>query len=343
MALKLVVIAGDRSGPFYHDFGVPFQYYEKYGLIDPLAIDHLFVDPLRVADVIHFQRQYAPESLLLMRNMKKRKKACIFHCDDNVWELPPNNPAIGVYKGRILEFYQTILHEAHAVTTSTPYLKKLCERFNPNVYIFRNLVESKIEEFLTPGRDNPEEIRIGWTGTPHHHDDILPMEPIFPELVKDSRVKLVFMGYAPPTVLHHIHRSRWEYYDFVPVDSFYPALANLDFDIGIAPLIENGFNKGKTARKAQEYAILRAPMCLAPVTTYRDWINGEVCTKPSENTPEAWYKILRFMIDHPEERDRLQKAAYAQVKRNHDIDTYIQERAGIYYQIYEKVQSGEYK
>ncbi len=151
------------------------------------------------------------------------------------------------------------------------------------------------------------------------------------------------MGYAPPTVLHYIHRSRWEYYDFVPVDGYYPALANLDFDIGIAPLIENGFNKGKTARKSQEYAILKVPMVLAPVTTYRDWINGEVCVKPAENTPQAWMKSIKFLIDHPEERERLVKAAYAQVKRNHDMDTYIQERAGIYYDIHQKVQEGVYK
>jgi len=341
--LKLVVIAGDRSGPFAHDFGFPFRYYQKYGLLDPLAIDHLFVDPLLAADIIHFQRQYAPESILVLRRMKKRGKTCIAHVDDNVWELPPHNPAASTYTGRTLERYQLMLKEAHAITTSTPYLRKWCLKFNPNVYIFRNLVESNIEEFKTPGRDNPNEIRIGWTGTPHHHDDILPMEPVFPELVKDSRVKLVFMGYAPPTVLRTIHRSRWEYYDFVPVDGFYPAFANLDFDIGIAPLVENGFNKGKTGRKAQEYAILKIPMVLAPVSTYREWVHGEVCLKPSANTPEGWYKALRFLIEHKEEQERLVSNAYAYVKRHHDMDTYIKERAEVYYQIHEKVQSGEYK
>lgn len=342
--LKLAVIAGDRSGPFMQTYSIQFKFFQKYNLIDPMAVDFIATDLFKTSDIIEFQRQYASESVTVMKKLLAMGKVCIFHVDDNVWELPPNNPATSTYKpgSPILQRFELLMKMATAVTTSTPYLKKHCLRFNKNTHIYRNVMDPDIVSFLSPGRDNPDEIRIGWTGTPHHHDDILPMEPVFPELVKDSRVKLVFMGYAPPTVLRNIPRKRWEYYEFVPVDAFYPAFANLDFDIGIAPLVDNGFNKGKTARKAQEYAMCKIPMILAPVLCYTEWKHGETCIKATENTVEDWYKRIKSLMDHPKERERLSNNAYAQVIRNHDINVFIWERAATYYKIYKDTHGEEH-
>jgi len=332
-------------GPFYHTYGVQFKYFQQYNLIDPTAVDYIAYDLIKVSEVIEFQRQYAPESYITMKKAKERGLVCIFHLDDNVWEIPPGNPAATTYQpgSPVLGRFEMLMEKAHAVSTSTPYLAKLSKRLNPNVYLYRNLVDPEIETFKSPGRDNPEEIRIGWTGTPHHHDDIVPVEPIFPELVKNCRVKLIFMGYAPPTILKDIKRDRWEYYDFVPVDYFYPAFTNLDFDIGLAPLIENGFNKGKTARKAQEYAICRIPMVLAPIVTYVDWKHGETCLKPKENNPEGWLERIQTMIDSTEkEKDRLTNNAYDQVVRNHNVHKYIWERAAFYYKVYKETRGEEH-
>jgi len=308
-------------------------------------VDFIASDLLSVSDVVEFQRQYAPESCIIINKLKEKGIVCVFHVDDNVWDIPPNNPAVSTYApgGPVVQRYEMVMRSAHAVTTSTPHLaKEIMKRCQNSVYINRNLVDPEIADFITPGRDNPEEVRIGWFGTPHHHDDIVPMEPIFPELTKLSKVKLVFMGYAPPTVLHNIPRKRWEYYDFVPVDGFYPALANLDFDIGLAPLVDNGFNKGKTARKAQEFAICKVPMILAPVLCYRDWRHGDTCLKPKENTPQAWYERIRFLIENPKERERLARNAFVYVNQNHNIHTFIWERAASYYKIYKEAKGVEH-
>lgn len=334
--LKLTVLAGDKSGPFYHTYGTSIPFMQKYNLMDFSAIDYVAKDLLYVSDVIELQRQYASETMVMVKKLKAMGKIIIFHCDDNVWEIPENNPAKSTYikDGPVMQRYEALMSMAHVVTTSTPYLKSLCLKHNPNVYVYRNLVDPIIETYKSPGRDNPNEIRIGWTGTPHHHDDIAPMESIFLTLSKHPRIKLVFMGYAPPTVLRGIPRKLWEYYDFVPVDAFYPALANLDFDIGIAPLSDNGFNWGKTARKAQEYAILGIPMVLAPIKCYSEWAHGETCLKPSENTPDGWMKKIINLIENPKESQRLATNAYNQVLRNHNIDKYVWERCGLYYKIY---------
>lgn len=344
LPLRLTVLAGDRSGPFFHTYAVQFAKFVQYNLIDPMAVDFVATDVFKASEVTEFQRQYAPESYIVMKKLMGYGIPCIFHVDDNIWELPPNNPAASTYTSGspVVQRFEMLMNKANLVTTSTPYLKKLCLKFNPNVEIYRNLIDPEIVTFQSPGRDNPGEIRIGWTGTPHHHDDIVPMEPVFPELVKDSRIKLVFMGYAPPTVLHSIPRKRWEYYDFVPVDAFHPAFASMDLDIGIAPLIEHGFNKGKTARKAQEYAICHIPMILAPVTCYVEWRHGETCLKPKENDPKGWLDRLSYLIDNVKEGRKLAERAYEQVIREHDINKWIWERASVYYKLYKEVKGEEH-
>ena len=273
----------------------------------------------------------------MLRHLKAAGIPTIAHVDDNVWDIPQNNPAKPVYTGAILDRFFYILHEANAVTTSTPYLGKLCSQYNKNVYIFRNLMDLSMVQFMAPGRDNPDEIRIGWTTTAHHFDDFPTVEPALRVILgKYPNVKLIFMGWLPPFATN-IPFKRFEFYDFVDSDAYYHSLANLDFDIGIAPLMENNFNHGKTARKAQEYATFSIPMILGNVSTYREWKNGETCLKPADNSTAGWVKALTWMIEHPSERTRMANKAHEQVKLNHDIDKFIYERASVYYRVYREV------
>lgn len=337
LPIRLTVVAGDRSGPFFQDFGVPFPFFIKHDLIQPTAVDAVSVDALKSAEIVQFQRQYAPESLIILRYLKNAGVPTIAHVDDNVWDIPEGNPAKATYTGATLDRFFYILHEADAITTSTPHLGKLCSKYNQNVHLFRNLMDMSMTSYITEGRDDPNEIRIGWTTTPHHFDDFPVVEPALKVILgKYPNVKLIFMGWLPPFV-QTIPFTRFEFYDFVPSDAFYFSFANLDFDIGIAPLIENGFNHAKTARKAQEYATFKIPMVLANVSTYRDWKNGETCIKPADNSTAGWVKALTWMVEHTTERKKIADRAHDQVIRNHSIDKFIWERATTYYKVYNQV------
>lgn len=331
--LKVLFIAADNSGPFFHDIHIPSNYFHRYNLLKCEAT-HVDLTPKSVGDhdIVVFQRQYAPEALLMVRALKDMGKICIFIIDDNVWELPKNNPAYKDYQGLSIERYQAILSECHAAWTSTEYNRIKGMPFNKNITVLRNLIEPIYTDFIKDTRDNPEEIRIGWTGTAHHYDDITYIEPALKKIAnKYPQVKYVFMGFAPPHINEWLSRDRWEYYDFVQVDGFYPALANLDFDIGIAPLVDNGFNRGKTARKAQEYAQLKIPMVLADIVTYKDWKEDVTCLKAKNNKVDAWVYSLAKMIDDVNLRSYLKSNAYDYVMANHDIHKFILERASFFY------------
>lgn len=337
--LKILFVAADSSGPAFHVLHTPLKYFHKFDMLTGKVVNDLDQALAEEADMVVFQRQYVPEALMYVRKAKDQGKVLVTNVDDDVWHLPPNNPAKVVYTPQVLARYEQVLKEVHAVTASTPYLKKLILPFNSKCYVERNLVEPFYNEFVSPGRDlnDTNNIRIGWHLTPHHHDDYLIIENVMERInFKYPQVKWIFMGYKVP-ILNKMPRHRWEYYDFVPVDAFYPALASLDFDLGIAPLQNNNFNWAKTGRKAQEYAMLGIPMILSPVATYSNWKHNETCFKPDTNTSDGWFNALSYMIENKDKREELARAAYYYVLKNHDINTWIKEHSAIFYKIYNDI------
>jgi glycosyltransferase involved in cell wall biosynthesis len=278
-----------------------------------------------------------------MQQLQAQGKVCVFLCDDNVWELPPGNPARGTYEqADVIHRYQSIMSIAHAVTTSTPYLVSKCKEINQNSSMFRNLVDPDIAKMVSPGRDDPKEIRICWTGTPHHHDDAALMDQACLDILhKYPKVKFVFMGYHPPSMVTKYPTGRYEYYNFVPVDAWYPCFASLDIDIGLVPLIDHPFNWAKTCRKFQEYSIVGAPTVASPVGNYND-LPKDIVTLVSDNlSPESWVESISYLIDNPEERKIRGQKSYQYIMDNHNITTFIFERAQFYYDIYAKITGTE--
>jgi glycosyltransferase involved in cell wall biosynthesis len=339
--LRIKFIAGDISGPAYHDIFIPTKYFDKYQLLEVDLEPTINDQNVKDLDIVILQRQYHPDSFYLVKQLKTKGVTTIFICDDDVWALPKVNPAYSTYKGMTLDRYQMILQACDQVTTSTEWLRKRCLPFNPEVYVQRNLVEPEITDFLTPGRDNPEEVRILWTTTPHHAADIPLVGPALRTICKKYKnVKIIFFGWHPPNTYNWIPKEQYEYYNFVPVDAFYNSMANLDGDIGIIPLEDNDFNRGKTCRKFQEYSILKIPSVVSPVGNYPD-IPDDVIVKAWKNQFTSWIDQLSILIENPDKRQALGQKAYEYVLENHDINKHIFARAENYKSVWRRVNGKE--
>ena len=153
-------------------------------------------------------------------------------------------------------------------------------------------------------------------------------------------VKLVFIGYYPFNMYEKYPEGRYEYYNFVPTDAWYPALANLDIDIGLVPLIDHPFNLSKTCRKFQEYSILSIPTVASPVGNYND-LPSSVIVRVSSNQETDWIRGISYLIEDTQARIDLGKKAFNYIMDNHDINKFIFERAQVYYDVYADVTKTE--
>src|SRR5205085_9303190 len=150
---------------------------------------------------------------------------------------------------------------------------------------------------------------IGWTGSATTLTYILIMHPIFEDLARTHRFKLRIIGEAPayPKVRGaEVENLQWrastEPEDLMPLD------------IGVMPLSDDEWSRGKCGAKALQYMALGIATICSPVGVNRDivqhGVNGFLAS-----TPDEWLARLRELLDDVELRRRLGSAARKTVEQ----------------------------
>jgi glycosyltransferase involved in cell wall biosynthesis len=92
----------------------------------------------------------------------------------------------------------------------------------------------------------------------------------------------------------------------------------LRFNIGIMPLTEDPWSKGKCGFKALQYMSLGIPALVSPVGVNKvivdNDINGFICSNYSE-----WLEGLEVLISNISKRETMGKAAKEKVKFNYSV------------------------
>ena len=86
-------------------------------------------------------------------------------------------------------------------------------------------------------------------------------------------------------------------------DKYYKKLQKIDFDIGVAPLIDNEFNRCKSNLRWLEWSALGVPTVASRVVPFqciRPNIDGYLAKNEKE-----WYTNLRALIEIPKLRERI--------------------------------------
>jgi glycosyltransferase involved in cell wall biosynthesis len=94
--------------------------------------------------------------------------------------------------------------------------------------------------------------------------------------------------------------------------------SGIDFDIGIAPLLDTPFTRSKSPIKAIEYNALGIPVVASNVGPYRDYVvdgvNGFLC-----DTEAEWVDRLNLLVSDADLRASMSEQA-RQVAGLHTID-----------------------
>jgi glycosyltransferase involved in cell wall biosynthesis len=150
---------------------------------------------------------------------------------------------------------------------------------------------------------------IGWTGSHSTVVHLLTLERALRRLAERERFRLRVIG-APNMRLETLDglamdvlpwRSETEVEDLRPID------------IGVMPLPDDRWNRGKCGMKALQYMGLGVPTVCSPVgvnaTIVRDGENGQLAA-----TEDEWVEKLALLLRCPELRARLGRAGRATVE-----------------------------
>ncbi len=269
-------------------------------------------DAVRAADVVFFLRSFTRASLALLRFAKQSGKLVVYSTDDDFRELDPETPLGRLHhEPRSRQAYESMFQEADLVWLFTAEMSRRYAPLAQRVILGRLPSFVEINAPRGPGAFDPGHdalLVIGYGGSSTHAGDLeVLVRPLLGVLEDHPHVRAQFVNYAPPELARHPHVEVRPF--FGNLLSYYEFLRRARWSIGLAPLGDTPFNRGKTSNKYREYAGLGVPGIYSRVPVYAaDVVHGETGWL-AEHDEASFDSALRQMVASPELRARIRMGA----------------------------------
>ncbi|MBL7855241.1 MAG: glycosyltransferase family 4 protein [Cyclobacteriaceae bacterium] len=236
----------------------------------------------------------------------------IYDFDDAIWTTDREGEPVLEKLVRFRSKVKMICRWSHRVSCGNSFLASYAARFNPHVVINPTTIDT--ETWHNPtlySRKPSKRLTIGWTGSHSTIKYIRELLPVFEELIIGNRnLRILVIADRPPDFgLDLIEFKKWtkenEIQDL------------LEIDIGVMPLPNNEWTRGKCGFKLLQYMALGIPSVAAPVgvnVSILDSSAGILATTQSE-----WRLALTRLIANPESREEMGRAGKEKVLTTYSV------------------------
>ncbi|MBZ5604250.1 MAG: hypothetical protein LAO79_18265 [Acidobacteriia bacterium] len=311
--MNIFFLTETESGCFKWRAGIPGKYLQRRGHTIQIFSDKL--QNYDAPDALVVFRTHYPKLERLLDWAKANRIRIVFDTDDALDLVPRENLNYRGLKERGA-LYQYLLEQADLVTTTTAALADNLRQWNPNIAILPNSVDP--EEWTIAPR--PEGIRVGWTGSATHFHDLAVALDAIREVQKKRAFNFVLQGICSEDTIEDFYQfhatlsgkpfeqspfgksvkrlldklagMRYEFHPMVEVGEHSRKVCDLALDIGIAPLVDNAFNRNKSSIKYYEYAMSGAVTLASHVLPY-----SEEVPITAKNNQQWWRDRLEFLLD----------------------------------------------
>jgi len=207
------------------------------------------------------------------------RRPLVFDVDDAIWLSPPF--------GRLAA--KSMARRADVVLAGNRYVADWFGRYAREVRIVPTAVDT---DRFRPSRSEPRDagsiFTIGWTGISWNLPYLAAIEEPLAQFLRDcSGTRLLVIADRPP-VLKRIPADRLEFQLWNPAVE---AEAILRMDLGLMPLPDNAWTRGKASFKMLQYMACGLPVIVSPVG-----MNLEVLALGrvglAATSPGDWYQAL---------------------------------------------------
>jgi glycosyltransferase involved in cell wall biosynthesis len=273
-------------------------------------------------DLIFIQREagFLGNSIFEKRAFKSGATV-IFDFDDSIWladTSPGNKKWEWIKKPR--KFYHNIRY-AHTVIAGNEYLANEARKINPNTVIIPTTVDTKIH-VPKPDLRGKGPVVIGWSGSLSTIKHWEVLVPVLLQLKKKYRNGvhfkiLVDTFYSVPDL--GLEYVKWSPENEVDVIN--------SFDIGVMPLPDDEWTRGKCGLKGLTYMGCSVPAVMSPVGVNKEIVrhneNGMLVKDDQE-----WLSALSILIEDRGLRERMGKEGRKTVLEKYSVaaneDKYLQ-------------------
>jgi glycosyltransferase involved in cell wall biosynthesis len=209
---------------------------------------------------------------------------------------------------------------AAQVIAGNEYLANYARRFNPNVHVVPTTIDTRIYAWPRGRRRYPIPT-IGWSGSFSTVQYLDTLRPILQKLARHVPFRLLVIGARDyPLSGVEVEARPWS------ADSELEDLSEID--IGLMPLVNDAWARGKCGLKALQYMALAIPPVCSPVGVnceiVQDGQNGFLA-----NSPEEWLARLTLLLHNEQLRRDLGIAARHTVEARYSADVHAPRVADI--------------
>jgi len=270
------------------------------------------IEQLADCDLVHIHRlQFAEDDDDSIARLREAGVAVGFDDDDSRAAAPPELERF-VPEGllpRAQRDYERMLARASQIDLLTTPSEEIADNFEDagasNIEVIDNYLPGAFNRVDAEGHDG---FVVGWHAASEHALDVeaLGLRRILGGLLEQhADLRVVTLG-----IDLELEHERYECERPVRIHDLTQRLA--DFDLGIAPLADTPFNRGRSNVKVREYAAAGVPWLASPVGSYAH-LGPDEGGRLVED--DVWAAALDELIGSRRERGKLAKRAKAWAKR----------------------------
>jgi len=227
---------------------------------------------------------------------------------DDAFYLKYRIGRLGVMRPLLGNKFDIMMHNATAITAGNKDLAEYARGNNINTHLLPTVVDT--DRYIPSQHTLSDVLTVGWVGTPSTAPYLAELVGPLSQIGTEFPVKLVVIGGKAPLIPNiSVEEILWSEHNEV-------ALINT-FDVGVMPLPDDDWARGKCAFKLIQYM-----SCAVPVIASRVGANIDVVQKDCGilvSGEQEWVDALRFLRNQPEQRQTMGLAGRERIEQNYSL------------------------
>ena len=279
------------------------SFMRRWGLMLTLSkYDHIF---------IHREASMVGPAVFEWIIAKIFRRRFIYDFDDAIWLPNYSDSNARFQKLKMYKKVHKIMRLADTITVGNTYLEEYAKQYNQNTQVIPTTIDTVHVHNLEGNSANDIPV-IGWTGshtTMQYLDDLIP---VLDDLTVELKFKFRVISNQPMKVER-------DYLEFTPWNASTEIQDLASINIGVMPLTDNEWSRGKCGFKALQYMALGIPAVVSPVgvntTIITHGENGFICGNRSE-----WKNVLSNLLQDKNLRHSIGQKGKERVLNNYSVE-----------------------
>lgn len=297
-----------RTGNVFQKLSVFLQAFIKRLLLTPAYLK---------SDFVFIHREATPLGPPIIEWLLRYffRKKIIYDFDDAIWLTDKLGESRWEKMLKYRSKVKMICRWSYKVSCGNAYLAEYAKQFSLSVIVNPTTIDT--QNLHNPGLHRPQthhKITVGWTGSSSTLKYLEGLEPVLQEVEKrfPETSFVVIADREPALRLANLHFIDWR--EETEIEDL------LKIDIGIMPIPDDEWAKGKCGFKALQYLALAKAAVVSPVgvntTIIEHGVNGFLAS-----TQREWISALSTLVSNEELRKQMGTRGRKFIEKNYSVDS----------------------